>query len=199
MQISVKGKQLDVGDSLRSHVEANLIRSVAKYFSRPIEAQVVFSRDAHRLRADISVHAGRGITLQGHGLAEDAYVAFDGAAEHLQKRLRRYKRRLVDQHHGRGSARADVSVEADETTPARAYVLAQDGEGSSGESADGQPAIVAEMPLDIPKLTVGEAVMRLDLGELPALMFRNRAHDRINMIYRRPDGTIGWVDPAESG
>jgi hypothetical protein len=77
-------------------------------------------------------------------------------------------------------------------------VLAHDGDAESGESADGQPAIVAEMPLDIPKLTVSEAAMRLDLGELPALMFRNRAHDRINMIYRRPDGTIGWVDPAES-
>lgn len=198
MQISVKGKQLDVGDSLRSHVEANLARSVAKYFSRPIEAHVVFSRDAHRLRADISVHAGRGITLQGHGLAEDAYIAFDGAADHIQKRLRRYKRRLVDQHHGRGNARTDTPADADEVTQGRAYVLASEGESTTGESADGQPAIVAEMSLDIPRLTVGEAAMRLDLGELPALMFRNRAHSRINMVYRRPDGTIGWVDPDES-
>ncbi|MSO71898.1 MAG: ribosome-associated translation inhibitor RaiA [Alphaproteobacteria bacterium] len=199
MQISVKGKQLDVGDSLRSHVEDNLTRSVAKYFSHPIEAQVVFSRDAPRLRADISVHADRGITLQGHRLAEDAYIAFDGAAERIQKRLRRYKRRLVDQHHGRGNARAEAPTEADEVTPGRAYVLAHDEDDVSGESANGQPAIVAEMSLDIPKLTVGEAAMRLDLGELPALMFRNQAHDRINMIYRRHDGTIGWVDQAESG
>lgn len=199
MQISVKGKQLDVGDSLRSHVEDNLTRSVAKYFSHPIEAQVVFSRDAPRLRADISVHADRGITLQGHRLAEDAYIAFDGAAERIQKRLRRYKRRLVDQHHGRGNARAEAPTEADEVTPGRAYVLAHDEDDVSGESANGQPAIVAEMSLDIPKLTVGEAAMQLDLGELPALMFRNQAHDRINMIYRRHDGTIGWVDQAESG
>jgi ribosomal subunit interface protein len=198
MQISVKGKQLDVGDSLRSHVEANLARSVAKYFSRPIEAQVVFSREAHRLRADISVHAGRGITLQGHGLAEDAYIAFDGAAERIQKRLRRYKRRLIDQHHGKVRGRPDTATTED-ATPARAYVLAHESETDADDPTDAQPAIVAEMPLEIPRLSVGEAVMRLDLGELPALMFHNRAHDRLNMIYRRPDGTIGWVDPGEAG
>ncbi|MBM3600753.1 MAG: ribosome-associated translation inhibitor RaiA [Alphaproteobacteria bacterium] len=196
MQISVKGKQLDVGDSLRGHVESNLGRSVAKYFNRPIEAQVVFSREAHLLRADISVHAGRGITVQGHGLADDAYIAFDGAAERIVKRLRRHKRRLVDQHHGKARGRD----EAVEELQGRAYVLTADGDGGEGaawETSQGQPAIVAEMPIEIPALTVVEAVMRLDLGEMTAMMFRNRAHGRLNMIYRRPDGAIGWVDPAD--
>ncbi len=189
MQLTVKGKQLDVGEALRAHVTANLSTVTAKYFPRPIEATVVFSREKHRFRADVSVHAGRNVLLQSIGEADDPYRAFDGASAHMAKRLRRYKRRLVDDHHKPGAAAAPPE-------PARAYVLAvPEGE----DEAPAEPVVIAEIATEIDSLTVGEAVMRLDLGELPALMFRNRAHGGLNLVYRRGDGNVGWVDPQGRG
>jgi ribosomal subunit interface protein len=186
MQLTVRGKQLDVGDALRMHVAQTLDGLIGKYFGNPIEATVVLSREAHLLRAQISVHIGRGILLQSEAAADAPYTAFDAAAEHMAKRLRRYKRRLRDHH------RNDHEAE-----PARQYVLAPEGDDFT-EPVDGVPAepmIVAEMQTDIPTLSVSEAVMRLDLSEAAAIMFRNRAHGGLNMIYRRGDGNVGWVDP----
>jgi ribosomal subunit interface protein len=190
MQLSVKGKQIDVGDSLRQHVETALGAIVEKYFDRALEAHVVFSREAHMLRSDISVHVHRDMVVQGQGLAGDAYAAFDSAAEHIAKRIRRHKRRLND-HHGRNR---EVEAEA-ESLPARSYVIAEhDGEADGAEAGD-QPVIIAEMTCEIPSLTVGEAVMRMDLADVPSFIFRNRAHGGLNVVYRRSDGHIGWVDP----
>lgn len=195
MQLSVKGKQLDVGDALRSHVAENLPLIVEKYFNRPIEANVVFSRDAHLFRADISVHAGRGILLQSNASADGPYAAFDLAAEKIAKRLRRYKRRLRDHHNG----------DAGEVLPARKYILEAEPEDAhlaepdeNGPEDEFKPVIIAEMQTHIETLTVGEAVMRMELAELPALMFRNRGTGGFNMVYRRPDGNVGWVDPANA-
>ena len=197
MHLAVKGKQIDVGDSLRTHVADSLNGMIGKYFGNPIEATVVFSREAHLFRADISVHVGRGIVLQSVSNASEPYPAFDTAAEKLAKRLRRHKRRLRDHHH--------EQARTDEPMPASQYVLRGDGEDSGGEEhgdethgANGDaepPVIVAEMATTIETRTVGEAVMRMDLGDLPARMFRNRAHGGLNMIYRRSDGHVGWVDP----
>ena len=184
MQLSVKGKQIDVGDALRTHVETRLNEAVSKYFSQGLDAHVTFSREAHMFRADIMVHAGRGITLQSNALASEPYPAFDMAAERMAKRLRRHKKRLVDLHH---------EPKADEAVLAQAYVL--HGEDHE-DSANDNPVVVAEMTTPIETLSVSEAVMRLDLGDLSALMFHNRGHGGLNMIYRRPDGHIGWVDPA---
>jgi len=190
MQLSVSGKQLDVGDALKGHVSDGLSMAVAKYFDNAIEAHVVFSRVAHRIRADISVHVGRGIIVQGHEESDDPYAAFDGATDRIAKRLRRYKSRLRDHHR-----RAESALE-----PAHQYVLAPKGEDDA--AADGMdtnggdaPVIIAESSTEIQSVTVGEAVMMLDLADMPALMFRNAAHGGLNMIYRRPDGNIGWVDP----
>jgi ribosome hibernation promoting factor len=149
------------------------------------------------------VHIGRGIQIQAQGDADSPYPAFDTAAEHLAKRLRRYKRRLRDHHQKTDAAHAPM--------PARQYVLAAQAESDEAEidgaeidgaeaevgAADGDaaPVIVAEMTTEISSLTVSEAVMHMDLGELPALMFRNDSHGGLNMIYRRPDGNIGWIDP----
>ncbi len=191
MKLSVKGKQIDVGDALRTHVNEQLQEVVAKYFGdSQLEATVTFSRSAHLFRADIDVHAARGIVLQSTASADQAYPAFDEALARLSGRLRRHKTKLTQHHH-------DLRREEVETLVASSFVL-HGGEQESGEEVDDNPAVVAEMTTKVEFLTVGEAVMRLDLGDLPALMFRNRSHGGFNMIYRRPDGNIGWIDPAET-
>ena len=197
MQLSVKGKQIDVGDALRQHVESALAAIVDKYFGRAIEAHVVFSREAHLLRSDISVHVHRDMIIQGQATAGDAYAAFDAAAGHIGKRIRRHKRRLTD-HHGRTRDAADTGADTgeDAALAARSYVLAAEPEdGTQAGEAGDQPVIVAEMTCEIPSLTVGEAVMRMDLADVPTFIFRNRAHGGLNVVYRRSDGHIGWIDP----
>ncbi len=188
MQLSVKGQQLNVGDALRTHVSESLSRILGKYFGDAIEVGVTFSREGHLFRAVVSAHVGRGIQLQAQGEADEPYPAFDAAAERLAKRLRRYKDRLRDHRKKAGPAPKSL--------PARQYILAGDVEEQGAEDEiDGRPAVVAEMATEIPSLTVSEAVMRMDLADLPALMFRNSSHDGLNMIYRRADGNIGWIDP----
>jgi len=190
MQLNIIGKNMDIGDSLREYVEENLHALTQKYFSNPIDGKVIISRDAHLYQIDISVHVGRNILLQANSSAPEPYPAFDLAGEKIEKRLRRYKRKLRDHHR-------DVS----EVGKANQYIIdnrdipdAALG-GEETDAADGEPTIVAELPMVIEELTVSEAVMRMDLGELPALMFKNRAHGGLNMVYRRADGHIGWVDP----
>lgn len=188
MQLSVSGKHIDVGDALRGHVAATLAPTVDRYFGTAIEAKVLFARERHLFRADISVHVARGMQVQSHGEAADAYAAFDGAAERLETRLQRYKGRLI----GRRKERAAPEERAE---TAQHYVLAADTGETAEDPERGRPAIVAELASEIAVLTVSEAVMRLDLGDLPVLMFRNRSQDRLNVVYRRPDGTVGWIDP----
>jgi len=186
MKISVKGKQLDVGDAWRRNVEEQLPGIVEKYFDSPQDAQVTLSKDGIDFRVDLVVHVGKRILVQTQGSATDAYAAFVEAGEHLDKRLRRYKRRLRDHHRNR--------PEQLETLAAHQYVLA----GEDGEpEPDGQeqPVVIAEMQTEIETLSVGEAVMRMDLAGMPAMLFRNRAHGGLNMVYHREDGHIGWVDP----
>lgn len=196
MQLTVTGKQVDVGDALRSHVEASLDAVLGKYFGTAIEAHAVFARERHLIRADLSLHIGRGIVVNSSAAATEHYVAFDMAAERLAKQLRRYKRRLRE-HHGK----ARPSTEASETV--RAFVLApfeeeEDAEEPVGVAIDdaAAPVVIAEMSAELPRLTVGEAVMRMDLADAPVLLFRNRAHGELNVVYRRGDGNIGWIDPA---
>jgi ribosomal subunit interface protein len=189
MQVVVTGKQLSVGDALRGHVEKNLADSVAKYFENAIEASVVFSRQGKgkQLRSDISVHVGRNIQMQGHGESEDAYTAFDSALDRIAKRLRRYKRRLRD-HRKTASEQAAIL--------AQQYVLAAGEEDEEEQITEGdRPTVIAEMTTPVDTLTVGEAVMRMDLANVDALVFHNRAHGGINVVYRRSDGHIGWIDP----
>ncbi len=188
MQLSVKGKQLSVGDALRTHVDESLSRILDKYFGDAIEAGVTFSREGHSYRAVVTAHVGRGIQLQAQGEAAEPYPAFDTAADHLAKRLRRYKRRLRNHH-------KDVRPQA-ESLPAQQYILAADSEAEESDViVDDLPVVVAEMATEIPSLTVSEAVMRMDLAELPAMLFRNVSHSGLNMVYRRQDGNIGWIDP----
>lgn len=188
MQLSVKGKQLDVGDAWRRHVEENLPAVVGKYFDNAQEAQVTLSRQGSTFRVDITVHVGKRIIVQSHGATGDAYSAFDEAGEHIGKRLRRYKRRLRDHHRDR--------PEETESLPAHQYILAgEEIDSESEREGTEEPVVIAEMETGIETLSVGEAVMRMDLANLPAMMFRNRAHGGLNMVYHRGDGHIGWVDP----
>lgn len=191
MQLTVKGRHLDTGDAFRRHAEDSLSAIFGKYFGDAIEANVTLSREAHLYRAQISAHVGRGIELQASGEADAVYPAFDAAADRLSKRLRRHKRRLRDHSAPQKAAEAEV-----ERLMAREVVLSADElpDEASGDGA-GEPVVVAELEMEVPDLTVHEAVMRLDLAELPALMFRNRAHGGLNMVFRRPDGHVGWIDP----
>lgn len=189
MNLTVKGKNIDVGDALKTRAQESLDHIFGKYFSNPIEATVTMSKETYLFLAQISVHVGRGIMLQAEGTAETANAAYDSAAETLAKRLRRYKRRLRDHHRA-----------ATESMRAQEYSLApesDEAEEPEAHHANGemQPVVVAEMQTYIPTLTVGEAVMRLDLANSQAMMFLNSAHGGLNMIYRRTDGHIGWVDP----
>lgn len=186
MQISVKGKQLDVGEAWRGHVENNLPAIVGKYFENAQDAQVTLAKQGSTFHVDMVVHIGKRILVHSHGATGDAYSAYDEAADHLAKRLRRYKRRLRDHHQER--------QEQAEALLAQQYVLAGEDIESESEEKD-EPMVIAEMETEIETLSVGEAVMRMDLANLPAMMFRNRAHGGLNMVYHRGDGHIGWVDP----
>ncbi len=192
MQITVSGKQLDLSDALCVRVSAHLETIATKYFGHAQEANVTFSRSRSFFTCDINLHAGRGLRLRGEGEALDANTAFDDAAEHIAKRLRRYRRR-VNEH-----ARDLANRERPEA--ARQFVLEQteaDGEEDVANSAavNGMVAtVIAEHPAEISWLSVDEAVMRMDLADQPLLMFRNRASRTLNVVYRRSDGNIGWIE-----
>jgi len=194
MQLSVNGKQLDIGNSLREHIEREIPAIVEKYFANPTDADVTVSKEGAIFRTDIAVHVGKGIIVQGHSRSGDPYASFDEAAEHMAKRLRRYKRRLRD-HHRERTHKEDVLKAAQYVLAAEEYTEPHDEEYAEPD----QPVIIAEMQTHIETLSVGEAVMRMDLASLPAMMFRNSAHGGLNMIYMRTDGNIGWVDPREEG
>lgn len=192
MQITVSGKQVDLSDALRTRVSDQLGNIAGKYFDGAQEAHVTFGRTRSFFTCDINVHAGRGLTLRGEGEAADANSAFDDAAEHIAKRLRRYRRRVND--HARDLANR-ARPEA-----ARQYVLRAEEETAPepGDTVQAQTfaTVIAESVAEISTLSVGEAVMRLDLADQQVLMFRNSTSTELNVIYRRPDGNIGWIDPS---
>jgi ribosomal subunit interface protein len=188
MEISVKGKHVDVGDALCGHAESQLQDSVTKYFENAIDTTVIFSKEGHGFRADISVHAGRGMVMQASADGNDAYGAFDGALGRITKQLRRYKGRIRNHHHNGPSE--------EELIMAQYSILESEGEDELPEVSE--PTIVAELPHKIATVTVSEAVMRMDLAHVPVMMFRNRAHGGLNVVYRRDDGNIGWIDPSDA-
>jgi len=193
MQITVSGKQVDLSDALQTRVGAHLDTIATKYFDHALEAHVTFSRARSFFTCDINLHAGRGLRLRGEGEAADANSAFDDAAEHIAKRLRRYRRR-VNEH-----ARELANRERPEA--ARQYILQQE-DAQADTEVNGKPlngayaTVIAEHPTEISRLSVGEAVMRMDLADQTVFMFRNSGNGELNVVYRRSDGNIGWIDPA---
>ena len=194
MQITVSGKQLDLSDALRTRVSTQMEAISGKYFDHAMEAHVTFGRARSFFTCDINVHAGRGLQLRGEGEAADANAAFDDAAEHIAKRLRRYRRRVND--HQRDMANRE------RPEAARQYILREETNSVDTPPADDQSVdetyatVVAETQTEIAVLSVGEAVMRMDLADQVVLMFRNSANGVLNVVYRRGDGNIGWIDPG---
>lgn len=186
MDIRVSGHQLDTGNALQTHAETRLGAIVEKYFSRAISSQVTFGKGPHdSFTCDVVTHVTHGLILKGSGQAQDAHIALDQAAEKIDKQLRRYKRRLKDRHEQ--SAHAARQEQA-------AYTVFQTEEGEE-ELEEEAPLVIAETRVDIPESTVSDAVMMLDLRNTTALLFKNAGTGRHNMVYRRGDGSIGWVEP----
>ncbi|KIC18113.1 MULTISPECIES: ribosome hibernation-promoting factor, HPF/YfiA family [unclassified Leisingera] len=185
MRYKISGKQIDIGDALQVHVQNELGSAVQKYAERPTDATVVFSRSAHEYVCEATVHLSTGLSAQAKAHETEIYAAFDACCEKMEKQLRRYKRRLKDHHKDRS--------EPVEHLGANSYILASEEADSEPDSL--QPIIVAEMETRIPSLSVGEAVMQMELAGAPVLVFRNEGKDGLNVVYRREDGNIGWIDP----
>jgi len=187
MQVKITGKNMDVGEALREHASDRLGDVLGKHFDRGYDAHIVFEKTRIGFLADCVAHLDSGVRLQSHAEAQDAHVALESAADKLEKRLRRYRRRLKEH--------SQTRVE-----PAPAFILAaprEEEEEPEGEAAD-NPVVVAESTTPLPTLTVSEAVMRLDLGNEHFVMFRNASHGGLNIVYRREDGNIGWLDPSRT-
>jgi len=196
MHITVSGKQVELSDALQTRVSTQLETIANKYFDHALEAHVTFSRARSFFTCDINVHAGRGLSLRGEGEAADANTAFDDAAEHIAKRLRRYRRRVKDHHRDLANRARPES--------ARRHILKEEASAGEAQPVDGRTlddayaTVIAETNTEIAVLSVGEAVMRMDLADQPVLMFRNSASGALNVVYRRPDGHIGWIDPGQA-
>ncbi|MEN9408162.1 MAG: ribosome-associated translation inhibitor RaiA [Pseudomonadota bacterium] len=191
MRYQISGKQIDIGEALQTHVKAELGEVVEKYAQRPTDAVIVFSRAAHEFVCEATIHLSTGLTATAKGHASEIYAAFESCREKMDKQLRRYKRRIRNHH----SART-APVEFGEGS---AYILAPTEEPEEDDHTDvPQPIVIAEMETKIPSITVGEAVMQLELGGQKMLVFRNEGHGGVNVVYRRDDGNIGWIDPRNS-
>jgi len=190
MEIRVSGHQVETGEALQTHVEDRLSGIAAKYFSRAISAHATFGRAPHDgFGCDIVAHVMQGLVLKAHGEARDAHAAFDQAADRIEKQLRRYMRRLQDRH-----SQAAFALKQEEA----AYTVLDSGDEEQEAEVADSPPIIAETRVDIPESTVSDAVMMMDLRNTNALMFKNTGTGSHNMVYRRRDGTIGWVEPKST-
>lgn len=189
MKISVTGRQMDVGEAIQQHIQTIAQDLCAKYHLEPLDTQVVMSKDTHhnhhRFKTEVSMKLGRGVEVRAHGEADQAHEGVDGAFEMLGTRVRRYKKKLKD-HLKHRDAHVEKSM-------ALQYVL--NGGSHDEEVEDEHPLIIAETTTEIPTLSVSEAVMRMDLSDQTAFIFKNTTHGGINVVYKRCDGHIGWIDP----
>jgi len=200
VQVQIAGKKIEVGTALQERIAEGLEERVSKYFTRTGEAFVTVSKPGWAFNVDCSIHLPSGVSLQAHGEGDDPYVAFQMSLDKIEKRVRRYKNRLKD-HHARAREDSPPEMAAERIILAPTDDADEDDveEGLNGFDHGEAPAIVAEGDTRLVTMTVSMAVMQLELGDSPALMFRNAANGGLNMVYRRPDGNIGWVDPGERG
>jgi ribosomal subunit interface protein len=185
MSLRISGKNVDVGEAFRLQVETRLDEAMNKYFDGGFNGHVTLEREGSGFRTECAIHLDTGIMLQAEGRAQDARLSFDQAAERIEKRLRRYKRKLKEHH----------SARREEPLPAQSYILVGNDEESE-VPPDYAPTIIAEETTSLQTLSVGGAVMAMDLAEAGVVVFRNAAHGGINVVYRRADGHIGWIDPS---
>jgi len=195
MRVQVAGRQMDVGEALRSRIEDELSSGVGKYFSRATDAVVTVAKNGGGIgiEVDCAVHLSSGISLQAAGHGGDAHSAFDDALGKLEKRVRRYKRRLRNHHADNKSP-----LPAEDAT---AYVLAPlegDSEDEAAPEGPDAPLVIAESTVPVRTMAVAMAVLQLDLSDAPVLMFRNAGSGALNVVYRRGDGNVGWIDPERA-
>ena len=188
MSVQVTGKNLNIGEALRFYIEDRIDQTLQKFMGNATSGHVRIEKDGGHYRTDCSLHLGSGLDLQSKGESHDVYASADAALERLEKRLRRYKRRLKNHHQRHHSG------DYKETTPALDYVIQQHADDQEPE--DDTPIIIAENETNINEFAVSDAVMHMDLSESSVLVFRNASHGRINIVYRRNDGNIGWIDPS---
>lgn len=187
MDIRVSGHQMETGSALQEHASDRLNGISEKYFDRALSSTITFGKaPAGAFACDIVLHVNQGLILKSHGQAQDAHQAFEQAADKVEKQLRRYKRRLKDRH-----AQANHAVREEDA----AYTVFAADEPEE-EVAHDAPPVIAETRIDVPEVSVSDAVMLLDLRHTNALFFKNAGTGRHNMVYRRDDGSIGWVEPA---
>jgi ribosomal subunit interface protein len=201
MQVQIAGKKIAIGAALQERIALGLEDRVSKYFDRTGEAFVTVSKPGWSFTVDCSVHLPSGVTLQAHGEGEEAYSAFEACLDKIEKRVRRYKSRLRN-HRAKDPLPSELASERIiQSSPDLDDDMDDDDLDAldSVDSSGDAPAIVAESDTSLRTMTVSMAVMQLELGDSPALMFRNAAHGRLNMVFRRPDGNVGWVDPAKDG
>jgi ribosomal subunit interface protein len=188
MDIRISGHQIETGEALQTHASERLKAIVDKYFTRALSTSVTFGRaPANAFRCDIVTHVMHGLVLKGAAIANDAHVALDQAAEKIDKQLRRYKRRINDRHEQTAHALAQEDA---------AYVIFEEPQAEDEEVTIDAPVVIAETRVDVPEATVSDAVMMLDLRNTNALLFKNAGTGKHNMVYRRGDGSIGWVEPS---
>ncbi len=187
MRYQISGKQIDIGEALQTHVKSELGVTVEKYSQRPTDAVVVFSKVSHEFFCEATVHLSTGLTATAKGHADEIYAAFESCREKMDKQLRRHKRRLKDHHRDRS--------EPVEFGSEPMYVLTADDEEGTGGEDSLAPVIVAEMETKVPTISVGEAVMQMELSGADLLVFRNEKHGGVNVVHRREDGHVGWIDP----
>jgi ribosomal subunit interface protein len=189
MPLRVSGKNIDIGEALRERVNTRIKEVVGKYFDGGFSGHVTISKDGFGFRSDCAIHLDTGVTLHVDGMAGDAYASADQTAQRIEKRLRRYNGRLK-QHPSRRNA---PGASPDEMA---SYVIAAPDLDSETEVLDFKPAVIAESTAALRTYSVSEAVMELDMTGMPVVIFRHGATDRVNVVYRRSDGNIGWIDPA---
>ena len=185
MPFRVSGKNLDIGEALRERVSARIVEALSKYFDGGYSGHVTVEKEGFGFRTECAIHLDSGMTLHTDANAADAYASADQAALRIEKRLRRYKRRLKDRHAARGNGASAID--------ALSYVI--EAPDIDDEVTEFNPVIIAESTTVLRQLSVSEAVLELDLTGAPVLVFRHASHGRVNLVYRRPDGNVGWVDP----
>ena len=186
MSVRVSGKHMEVGDSFRQRIEGHVGDAVGKYFDGGYSGQVTVEKSGSRYSADCKIHLDTGVVLHATGQANDPQTAYDAAAERIEKRLRRYKRRLRDHHAGNGQPSTEMPYSVIDSIP----------EETEEVPEDYAPAIIAESTKRLRTMTVAGAVMALDMTDEPVFVFRNAGNEQLNIVYRRHDGNIGWIDPA---
>ena len=188
MRYKISGKQINIGESLKTHVEMEVSDILEKYAERPTDALITFSKESHEFVCETAVHLSTGITVNSKAKTNDIYTCFDKSAKRIETQLRRYNRRLKDH--------ANLRTTPIESFEASSYIISADQNNDVNLEAETlTPYIIAEMETGIKEFSVGEAVMQMELADEAVLIFKNESHNRLNVVYKRKDGNIGWIDP----